>query len=78
MAQTKIPPFVLKYFWGDNLEELNLENNQTYIIQTVLEKGDIETVKWLFSVVNRGQIKKSLPNLKMDQKSTNFWNIYLS
>ncbi len=35
------PPEVRKLFWGDSLTELDWEKNQDYIVQTILEKGDI-------------------------------------
>lgn len=72
------PAQIKKYFWGDNLEELTLEKNKKYIIQTLLDKGDSEALRWLFSKVNRDEIQQLLPSLRLQSKSANFWQLYLS
>ena len=73
-----LPYSVTRYFWGDNLQEINPEKHAKYITQTVLEKGDTEALRWLFSVFPAQVIKTMLPDLKMNKKSTHFWKIYLS
>jgi len=74
----ELPLFILKYFWGDNIEELDLEKNSLYIIQTLLERGDQKAIRWLFSNIDQNRIKKILPSIKLSEKSKNFWNIYLA
>lgn len=74
----QIPAYVAKYFWGDNLQELDLQKNKRYIMQTILEKGDTDAVKWLFSTLDQRTIKKDLPTLKLSKKSKKFWEMYLS
>jgi hypothetical protein len=76
MSQT-IPENAKKYFWGDNLQDLSLQKHKKYIIQTLLEKGNIESIQWLFNVVTREEVKAMLPNLRLSKKSSNFWKIYL-
>lgn len=77
MVDQKIPEFVLKYFWGDSLSELNLDKNKKYIIETLLEKGDKDALHWLLSHVDKQTILEFLPSLKLSKRSSNFWNIYL-
>ena len=72
-----IPPFAAKYFWGDNLQDLDLQNHKKYIIQTLLDKGNQESLHWLFSVFDKKAIKQLLPGLKLSKKSANFWAVYL-
>jgi len=75
---SKIPSFVTKYFWGDDLSVLSWNKHKDYVIQTILEKGDGESIAWLFSKLDKNKLKKSLSNLKLTPKSRNFWRIYLS
>ena len=77
MSQS-IPDTAKKYFWEDNLAELSWQKHNKYIIQTLLEKGDIVPLRWLFTLVTREEVKKMLPTLHLQKKSSNFWNIYLS
>ncbi|MCX6783899.1 MAG: hypothetical protein NT141_02420 [candidate division WWE3 bacterium] len=74
--ENPIPATVLKYFWGDNTQNLSLLDNKKYIVQTLLEKGDTPDIKWLFSEVGEPQIKALLPDLKLSVKSANFWKIF--
>ena len=78
MPANNIPYSVAKYFWGDDLKDLNLESHKRYIVQTLLEKGNRESLEWLFSHFNKRIILDLLPGLKLSQKSANFWKIYLS
>jgi len=76
--QNTLPNFVTQHFWGDNLLDLSWEKNQKYIIQTLLERGNIDSLSWLFSKINKKEVKEQLPNLKLSSKSANFWKVYLS
>lgn len=73
-----IPDIVKKYFWGDDLSELNWEKHKLYIIETLLNKADKSALKWLFQQISPQEIQKMLPSLKLSTKSLNFWQIYLS
>lgn len=73
-----LPKLVSKYFWGDNLQNLNWGQHQDYIIQTILEKGDQKAVSWLLSCVNKKSLKSKLPRFKLSPKSKKFWSIYLT
>jgi len=73
-----LPQNVLKFFWGDNLDELSWEKHKEYITKTLLEKGDKVALSWLFERTNRTYLKKIVKEKRLDKKSANFWNIYLS
>jgi hypothetical protein len=73
-----IPDNVKKYFWGDDLSDLSWEKNKKYIIQTLLDKGDLASWRWLFTQVSKSEVQKLLPELRLQPKSSNFWKIYLS
>jgi len=77
MKQT-IPAFIARYFWGDNLKELSWERHKDYITKTLLEKGDRRALVWLFKRANKVQLKAFSEQNKLDPKSRNFWQLYLS
>lgn len=76
--KNSLPKTLNKFFWGDNLDELNWQDHRKYITQTLLEKGDREAISWLLSVVDRSKLLEQLPEFKLSLKSNNFWKIYLS
>lgn len=73
----KIPQYVARYFWGDDLKSLSFAKHATYITRTLLEKGDINAIKWLFGQSDKKTIRKQIHS-RMNKKSKNFWQIYLS
>ena len=75
---SSLPKAVSKYFWGDDLQELNWPVHKKYISKTLLDKGDLPSVKWLLNQVSGQEILDLLPSLKLSPKSRNFWQIYLS
>ncbi len=77
-VMTNLSPQIKKYFWGDDLEQLSWENHRQYIIQTLLEKGDRESISWLMTKASSKELLKTLPQIKLSPKSKNFWKIYLS
>ena len=73
-----IPDHVKKYFWGDDLEDLSWDRHKAYITKTILQKGDLEAVKWLFNNADRQFIKNIVETKKLDPKSQNYWKIYFT
>jgi hypothetical protein len=73
-----LPNQVQKYFWGDSLEELDSKTHFHYITQTILDHGDEVSLQWLFAIYPEESIQTELPNLKLTQKSANYWNLYFS
>ncbi len=73
-----LPNFAARYFWGDNLEELDHQKHAKYIVQTILERGDVEALRWLSATYTLPTIKALLPKLKLSEKSANFWRRYLA
>lgn len=78
MINEPLPPYVRRYFWGDNLSQLDLVKNQKYIVEVLLEKGSRDALKWLLTNIDKKELKRILPTLKLSSKSANFWQIYLS
>lgn len=73
-----IPSQAKKYFWGDDLGQLNWQSHKQYIVQTLLNKGDEKSVSWLLKKMGTAQIKNMMLHIKLDHKSQNFWSIYFS
>lgn len=66
------------FFWGTDLSKIEFEENKPFIIERILEFGDIDAVRWLLSNVSLGDIKKTLEgSRRISQKSKNFWSIFL-
>lgn len=73
-----LPSFLNKYFWGDNLDKINLKDHKKYIAKTILSIGDIHAFKWLKDNFDKSFIKGLLSSRRIDRKSKNFWKLYYS
>ena len=78
MNSSQLPEFITPYFWGDNLQQLDFSKNKKYILQTLLERGNQKTIRWLFATLDKDSVKNMLPTMKLSKKSANFGNIYLA
>lgn len=78
MKTDLLPDYVKRYFWGDDLSSLDLQKNQRYITQVILERGDSKAIKWLFETFTKGAVKNLLSTINLSKKSSSFWNVYLS
>jgi len=73
-----LPKSVERYFWGDDLSELNWIDHKKYIIETILEKGSRSSAAWVIDQAGKDEIIQLLPTLKLSQKSANYWKQYLA
>lgn len=71
-----LPATVSRYFWGDDLNDLSTTKHKRYIIQTILDKGNITSLHWLFKTYKMSEIKEVLPKLKLGIKSKKYWTEY--
>ncbi|MDZ7611953.1 MAG: hypothetical protein U5L10_04280 [Candidatus Moranbacteria bacterium] len=64
-------------FWdADNLDPLE---NKRFIIERVLDLGDVEDFNWIMSFYKEKEIRTALLKSKrISQKSANFWKIYFN
>ena len=74
----KLPKSILHYFWGDDHKKLSWPDNQDYIAQTILDKGDLQASSWLLKKTDKQYLRSLLNSRQLHPKSRNFWQIYLS
>jgi hypothetical protein len=67
-------------FWDVRLEDLDEKRHQDFIIQRILEKGDLDDLRWAISFYGSDSVESVfLKNFgKTDSKSQNFWCIYFN
>ncbi len=74
-----IPENLKRYFWDTDVAKLSLKKHATYIIERVLEWGNIEAVKWLRDIYAEKTILQVLNHSRrISDKSTNFWRVIFS
>lgn len=72
-----LPKTLYKYFWDTKIETLSKDKNSTYIIERLLELGDIEELDWLNRNFTKDQILTTLQNSRrITPKTGNFFSLY--
>jgi hypothetical protein len=74
---TVVPERFRPLFWDTNLSKIHIKRNARYIIERVLEFGNMDAVKWLQKVYPIQTIIDVLNmNRIITEKSRNFWLIW--
>ncbi|PIV52238.1 MAG: hypothetical protein COS17_10235 [Elusimicrobia bacterium CG02_land_8_20_14_3_00_37_13] len=61
-------------FWDTNIEKIYANRHSEYIIERILEFGDIKAVKWVFKKYPKTKIIKVIKNKRgFSKKSISFW-----
>ena len=67
-------------FWDTNPEWIDTEKNARYIIERVLDLGELDEVGWLFKTYPKEEIKRvmNLPRSQVSLKSKSLWTLLLT
>jgi hypothetical protein len=72
-----VPPRFRVLFWDTSLEKIHMKRNARYIIERVLELGDMDAIEWLQKVFpTRHIIDVLVMSRQLTEKSRNFWLIW--
>lgn len=66
-------------FWDTDPKKIDKKKNAKYIIERVLEFGNLSEAKWLFQKYKKNKIKEvmNLPRAQISKKSKSLWSIVL-
>lgn len=74
-----VPENLKRYFWDTDIKKLSLTRHAIYIIERILEWGDLEAVKWLRRTYSEKMIVEVLNHSRrISDKSANFWKVIFS
>jgi hypothetical protein len=70
----------ISLFWDIDQEKLDPEKYGGFVVRRILEKGDLEDIRWAESFYGKdflaGVFEKNFE--KFDLKSSNFWCLYFN
>jgi len=74
---TAIPPRFRSLFWDTGIDKIHVKKNARYIIERLLELGDMDAIEWLQRVYTSRQIMDVLYlSRQLTEKSRNFWLLW--
>jgi len=75
--QEVLPTDFKRYFWDTDVNKLSIEKNRNYIIERLLELGDIKELKWLNETYPKEDIIDTLKSsTRISPKTGNFFALY--
>jgi hypothetical protein len=70
----KIPKSLHKYFWDVDVKKLDPEKKPYFVISRLLDKGNIEAVKWVRENYEDDLVRETLQKYRdFSLKSASFW-----
>ncbi len=70
----KIPKLLNTFFWDVDTSKLDMQKHKEYIIERILEFGDVPEINWMFSTYKKQDIVEVLKKSKrISEKSGNFF-----
>ncbi|MBN1970386.1 MAG: hypothetical protein JW870_13545 [Candidatus Delongbacteria bacterium] len=73
----KMPEYVNKYLWDVKVDALDVKKHSNFIIERILEYGDIDSLTWLQKTYEKDCIVKVLKKSKrISPKTGNFYAMY--
>ena len=67
-----------RYFWDVDPRLLDITQHEHSIIERLLERGDLESIRWLLKTYDRSRIANVVRvSRSLSRKSRNFWELYL-
>jgi hypothetical protein len=72
-----LPVFSSKYFWDVNPFALDVQQHKTFIIERLLEYGDLDSLVWVNETYPKKDIQDVVMHSKrMSPKTANFFSLY--
>lgn len=76
-SEKRLPEKLRRLFWDVDADKVNLSANARYIIERILENGDMDAYEWMQRVYPaRLIIDVCETSRKISPKAKNFWKIW--
>ena len=75
---TKIPPSLYQFFWDVDAKKLDPSQKPYFVIQRLLDKGDVEAVRWVRENFSVNEISQTFYQIRDFQARVgDFWSEFL-
>ena len=74
----RVPEEVRGLFWDTDPARLDLDRHARFIIERILEFGDLPAVSWLLATYERDRVREAVEHSRrLSAKTRAFWRAYL-
>ena len=79
MKAKKLPKSLYKFFWDVDVTKLDLDDKRYFVIQRLLDKGNLEAVRWVRKNYSNQDITAAFYQLRdFRTKIGRFWTLFLN
>ncbi len=73
-----LPKFLHRYFWDVDIKRLDFCKKSQFVIQRILEIGDLKAVRWIVRNFSKNEIARTVIERRgFSSKTANFWSSFL-
>lgn len=73
----QLPPYAQRYFWDIDPTRLDVDRYPVYVLERLLEYGDLPSARWMLEHFSREDIIAVLKtSRRLSPLSANFWALY--
>ena len=74
----KIPKSLHQYFWDVNIKKLDPQKKPYFVINRLLDKGNLEAIRWVRNNYDQEEIKETFYRIRdFNTKVGRFWSLFL-
>ncbi len=74
----ELPKMLRKYFWDCSFEDLRLAQYPIFISERILNFGDMDSLRWLFSKIDKEFLIDLVNKSRnLNKKTKNYWKLML-
>ena len=71
-----LPEYLKKYFWDVDFLKLQRDKDSHFIIERILELGDMKSIEWMKKNFPEKEIKQIvISSRRLSPKSANYWGL---
>lgn len=75
----KLPKRLYRFFWDTDTTKVNPRTHPDYVINRLLDKGDLAAARWVVKNFSKEKIIDAFRNTRdASFKTVNFWSKYLN
>ena len=74
MTLSPLPRAFARYFWDAEADQIDMRQHRRYIIERILEIGDLDALRWLFRTYTEGEIQAVVQQSRvLSRPAAVFW-----
>ena len=78
-AMNKLPHSTHRFFWDVDPSQLEVDSYPRYVVERLLELGDVPAVRWMLASFSSQEITDVLKtSRRLSPFSANFWALYFN